>query len=451
VTSWLPPPVIVTARGPAASHIPPTTAAPIVGRPALPVIVGRPALITKDDFVQKTGVGTSSTTAVGNTTGGNEEPLLPANVVQMVLNVISDASSGGAVAAGPSAAGALNNDKPRPLLWPGIPQRPPRPSGGGGNGFIEGANVIPEMQQQQQQQKPNNFLEGPDVIPEMQQRPAPEQEAGEENDSEDYLEHYVDLLPDFTIEVKPEVTVKPRPPINVKPGDFLEGPGIIPEMQLNNNNNFLEGPEVIPEMQFNNNNNFLEGPEVIPEMQMNSNNNFLEGPDVIPEMASTTSVPLTPTTMMMSSTTTRRTTTTTLTAVVTTTSPPVVWTGRPTYKPTVRPDIGFRPPVSPAPTRPPDGPTTTSKYRPTIQPAIMATYGPTISFMSTKVRHMRDSKTQLWANLEFFGPQMALAYRLDAISHGPKNSQFPGPNPLPLALVMDMHASKTLCMGLYKS
>jgi hypothetical protein len=29
----------------------------------------------------------------------------------------------------------------------------------------------------------------------------------------------------------------------------------------------------------------------------------------------------------------------------------------------------------------------------------------------------------------------ALAYRLDAISQGPKNSQFPGPIPLPLALV----------------
>jgi hypothetical protein len=52
---------------------------------------------------------------------------------------------------------------------------------------------------------------------------------------------------------------------------------------------------------------------------------------------------------------------------------------------------------------------------------------------------------------EFFGPQMALAYRLDAISEGPKNSRIPGPNPLPLALVMDMHASKALCTGLYKS
>ncbi len=50
-----------------------------------------------------------------------------------------------------------------------------------------------------------------------------------------------------------------------------------------------------------------------------------------------------------------------------------------------------------------------------------------------------------------FLPQMALAYRLDAISQGPKNSRIPGPNPLPLALVMDMHASKTLCTGLYKS
>jgi hypothetical protein len=46
---------------------------------------------------------------------------------------------------------------------------------------------------------------------------------------------------------------------------------------------------------------------------------------------------------------------------------------------------------------------------------------------------------------------MALAYRLDAISQGPKNSRIPGSNPLPLAQVMDMHASKTLCTGLYKS
>jgi hypothetical protein len=31
---------------------------------------------------------------------------------------------------------------------------------------------------------------------------------------------------------------------------------------------------------------------------------------------------------------------------------------------------------------------------------------------------------------------MALAYQLNAISQGPKNSRIPGPNPLPLALVM---------------
>ncbi len=53
--------------------------------------------------------------------------------------------------------------------------------------------------------------------------------------------------------------------------------------------------------------------------------------------------------------------------------------------------------------------------------------------------------------LEFFGPQMALAYRIDAFSQGPKNSRIPEPNPLPLPLIMDMQASKTLCMGLYKS
>ncbi len=44
---------------------------------------------------------------------------------------------------------------------------------------------------------------------------------------------------------------------------------------------------------------------------------------------------------------------------------------------------------------------------------------------------------------EFFGPQMALAYKLDAISQGPKKFRIPGPNPLPLVLVMDMHAPKT--------
>jgi hypothetical protein len=39
---------------------------------------------------------------------------------------------------------------------------------------------------------------------------------------------------------------------------------------------------------------------------------------------------------------------------------------------------------------------------------------------------------------------MALVHQLDAISQGPKNSKFPGHDPLPLALIMDMHASKTL-------
>ena len=53
--------------------------------------------------------------------------------------------------------------------------------------------------------------------------------------------------------------------------------------------------------------------------------------------------------------------------------------------------------------------------------------------------------------LLFFGPQMALAYRLDAISQGPKNSGIPGPNTFQLPDVMYIHASKTLCTGVYKS
>jgi hypothetical protein len=54
-------------------------------------------------------------------------------------------------------------------------------------------------------------------------------------------------------------------------------------------------------------------------------------------------------------------------------------------------------------------------------------------------------------NPEFFGPQMAFPHRLDAISQGPKNSQFPGSNPLPLALVMDAALIKSITHGAYKS
>jgi hypothetical protein len=52
---------------------------------------------------------------------------------------------------------------------------------------------------------------------------------------------------------------------------------------------------------------------------------------------------------------------------------------------------------------------------------------------------------------EFFELQMELAYWLDAISQGPKNSRISRAILLPLALVIDMHASKTLCTRLYKA
>ncbi len=42
---------------------------------------------------------------------------------------------------------------------------------------------------------------------------------------------------------------------------------------------------------------------------------------------------------------------------------------------------------------------------------------------------------------------MALAYRLDAISQGPKKSRFPGPNPLPLSLVMNAARIRALRTG----
>jgi hypothetical protein len=66
-------------------------------------------------------------------------------------------------------------------------------------------------------------------------------------------------------------------------------------------------------------------------------------------------------------------------------------------------------------------------------------------FVRAQLTHKEGQVEGGWALeiSEFFGPQMALAYKLDAISKGPKNFRIPGPNPLPLALVKDMHAPKT--------
>jgi hypothetical protein len=48
---------------------------------------------------------------------------------------------------------------------------------------------------------------------------------------------------------------------------------------------------------------------------------------------------------------------------------------------------------------------------------------------------------------QLFGPQMALAFQLDVISQCPKKPRFPGPNPLPLALVMDAARIKSITHG----
>jgi hypothetical protein len=48
---------------------------------------------------------------------------------------------------------------------------------------------------------------------------------------------------------------------------------------------------------------------------------------------------------------------------------------------------------------------------------------------------------------DFFGSEMALAYRLDAISQCPKKPRFPEPNPLPLALVKDPARIKCITHG----
>jgi hypothetical protein len=58
----------------------------------------------------------------------------------------------------------------------------------------------------------------------------------------------------------------------------------------------------------------------------------------------------------------------------------------------------------------------------------------------TKYRHeLRQAHSlslYFTPSTRLFGPQMAFACRLDAISQGPKKYRFPGPSPLPIVLVM---------------
>jgi hypothetical protein len=49
--------------------------------------------------------------------------------------------------------------------------------------------------------------------------------------------------------------------------------------------------------------------------------------------------------------------------------------------------------------------------------------------------------------LDFFGPQMALAYQLDANSQSQKSLDFQDPTPLPLALVMNAARIKRITHG----
>jgi hypothetical protein len=52
-----------------------------------------------------------------------------------------------------------------------------------------------------------------------------------------------------------------------------------------------------------------------------------------------------------------------------------------------------------------------------------------------------------WKSRNIFGPQMALAYGLDAISQGPKKVSISRAKPPPLALVMDAAHIKSITYG----
>jgi hypothetical protein len=69
-----------------------------------------------------------------------------------------------------------------------------------------------------------------------------------------------------------------------------------------------------------------------------------------------------------------------------------------------------------------------------------------LSFCSFEILH-GDIRKKYIAIFDKILPFSAIKFS----NFGRHLPEFPGLNPLPLALVMDMHASKTLCTGLYKS
>jgi hypothetical protein len=74
-------------------------------------------------------------------------------------------------------------------------------------------------------------------------------------------------------------------------------------------------------------------------------------------------------------------------------------------------------------------------------------------YQSINLAFSYNKKIAIYAPMIYTAPCIMLwmpAYPLQDAKE-PKNSRFSGPNPLPFAQVMDMHASKKLCTGLYKS
>jgi hypothetical protein len=78
-----------------------------------------------------------------------------------------------------------------------------------------------------------------------------------------------------------------------------------------------------------------------------------------------------------------------------------------------------------------------------MQPGQSATYLKTTAARKISTNQFRSAHTE-------FSLMLLAVYQLDAISQGPKNSPFPGPNPLPLAHIMYLPASKTLRRGPYR-
>ena len=177
------------------------------------------------------------------------------------------------------------------------------------------------------------------------------------------------------------------------------------------NTDYITGLNVIPEMAAYDDLNYIPGDNVISEMRPNPTNKpnspiytlQTSRPIIVTTKPVFTLQTMQPTYPNKPSITTRKpykpiynflsTMQSTITTTKHTTTKPK-YTGPPTYKPTYRPGFHLTPTQPSYSTRPvPVYSTTTSAYKPTIKPAVLATFKPTLSVISN-TQHINTTTTK---------------------------------------------------------